>query len=91
MLNSAQGGKKDYALCFTTVALICKHFRLQSKCRPAIMLISSLVTQLTIGVLLRLNLMSATQQFEVCELDGFNKQHCQHPHDTSGHFGVDFT
>lgn len=65
MLSSAQGGKKDYTLCFSTVVLICKHVRLQSKFRPAIMLISSLVTQLTIRVLLRLNLMSATQQFEV--------------------------
>lgn len=73
------------------VVFFCKHLRLQSKCRPAIMFISCLVTQLTICVLLGLNLMSATQQFEVWVLDGFNKQHCQHPHDTSGHFWVDFT
>lgn len=67
MLNSAQGGKErlPYTLCISTAVLICKHFRLQSKCGPAIMLISSLVTQLTIRGLLRLNLMSATQQFEV--------------------------
>lgn len=70
---------------------IYKHFRLQSKRRPAIMLISCLGTQLTIWVLLRLNSMPATQQFEVWELDGFNKQHCQHPRDTGGHFWVDFT
>lgn len=89
--SGLQERQKPYALFFGAAVLICKHFRLQSKCRPAIMLISSLVTQLSIWVLLRLNLMSATQQFEVWNLDGFDKQHCQHPHDASGHFGADFT
>lgn len=79
--------ERDYALFFRSVVFICKHLRLRSKCRPAMMFISCLVTQLTIWVLLRLNLMSATQQFEVCVLDGFNKQHCQHPHDTVDIYG----